>query len=140
MPDQFNDPMAPIGVAATNNQVSAAPAPAMAPLTPAIGAESMAPIAGAPAAGNASPGFFQQGGGAQVALGAVQTLGSLWNSFQQQKMAKKTFALNEEAYRSNLADQRKTHNSGLEDRIRSRYAYEGKSNAQADKTIADRSL
>lgn len=77
------------------------------------------------------PGFFQKGGGASLALGAVQTLGSLWNSVQQNKMAKKSFALQEESYRSNLGDQRQSYNTALEDRINARYATEGRSGEAA---------
>lgn len=112
---------------------------AMAPIqtpgiqTPTAGA-SMAPIAGT------NPGFWQEGGGLDMGLGAVQTLGSLWNSYQQQKMAKKTFALQEEAYRTNMANQKSTYNSALEDRIRSRGAYSGASIAEQDETIAARKL
>lgn len=141
----FNDPlsgggMAPLQGAAVNQQ-------AMAPLpnTSITGAAGVAGaagasvnVAGAGAAGS-NPGFFQEGGGAGLALGAIQTLGSLWNSFQQQKMAKKTFALQEESYRTNLANQTKTYNTALEDRIRARYATEGRS-GEADSYIADNSL
>lgn len=77
------------------------------------------------------PGFFQKGGGASLALGAVQTLGSLWNSVQQNKMAKKSFALQEESYRTNLGNQTKTYNTALEDRINARYATEGRSGEAA---------
>jgi len=124
---------------------------AMAPIqstginAPNAGA-NMAPIAtpgttaAAGAATNTNPGFWQEGGGAQIGLGAIQTLGSLWNSFQQQKMAKKTFNLNKRAYENNLNDQRSTYNSALEDRIRSRGAYNGASEAETNKIIEERSL
>lgn len=93
------------------------------------------PVAGAPApmaaAAGQKTGFFQPGGGASLALGAIQTLGSLWNSFQQNKMAKKSFALQERAFETNLANQTKTYNTALEDRINARYATEGRSGEAA---------
>jgi len=130
----------------TSLQDTAISQQAMAPIqtpgiqTPQPGA-AMAPIAGAQTpAGATGPGFFQEGGGLQIGLGAIQTLGSLWNSFQQQKMAKKTFNLQKDAYETNLANQRSTYNSALEDRIRSRGAYSGASREEQDATIAERSL
>ena len=78
-----------------------------------------------------NPGFFTKAGGAGLALGAIQTLGSLWNSAQQNKMAKKSFALQEESYRTNLGNQTKTYNTALEDRINARYATEGRSGEAA---------
>ena len=71
------------------------------------------------------PGFFGQGGMAQIGLGAISTLGSLWNSFQQNKIAKKSLALQERTFETNLANQTKTYNTELEDRIRNRYAGSG---------------
>lgn len=81
-----------------------------------------------------NPGFFQQGGGAQIGLGAIKTLGSLWNSYQQNKLAKQSLALQTRTFETNLANQRKTYNNSLEDRIRARYATEGRSD-QADAKI-----
>jgi hypothetical protein len=69
----------------------------------------------------AKPGFFSEFGPGQFALGAIQTLGSLWNSFQQNKLAKQSFNFQKQAYETNLANQTKTYNTELEDRIRSRY-------------------
>jgi hypothetical protein len=88
----------------------------------------------------AKPGFFSEFGPAQFALGAIQTLGSLWNSFQQNKLAKKSFEFQKEAYNTNLRDTRKNYNTALEDRINARYVTEGKSQAQANETIAQRRL
>lgn len=78
------------------------------------------------------PGFFQEGGGAGIALGAIKTLGSLWNSYQQTNLAKKSLAFQTKAYDTNLANQTKSYNTALEGRIRARYATEGKSQQQAD--------
>ena len=77
-------------------------------------------------------GFFSQNGPAQFALGTIQTLGSLWNSFQQHKLAKQTFKLQKEAYATNLANQEQSYNTELEDRISARYATEGRANVAGD--------
>ncbi|MCA1807480.1 MAG: hypothetical protein LC687_06510 [Actinobacteria bacterium] len=81
------------------------------------------------------PGFFGQGGMAQVGLGAIQTLGSLWNSFQQNKIAKKSLNLQEKTFETNLANQTKSYNTELEDRIRTRYDSERRDPSEADSYI-----
>lgn len=78
------------------------------------------------------PGFFSQNGAGQFALGAIQTLGSLWNSFQQNKMARQSFDFQKKAYETNLANQTQSYNTELTDRIQARYATEGRPNAAAD--------
>lgn len=134
---EFNDPsqlsmgapMAPMQATAVNNQGNnggytpvsvsgAASAQATGGAAPNMG--------GAAAGGKAGGGFWQPGGGASLALGAIQTLGSLWNSFQQNKLAKKSFALQERAFETNLKNQTQTYNTALEDRINARYATEGR--------------
>jgi hypothetical protein len=87
---------------------------------------------GADAGKTGGTGFFSQYGPAQFALGAIQTLGSLWSSFQQNKLAKQTFNFQKEAYSTNLANQEKTYNTQLEDRINARYATEGRTNASTE--------
>ena len=87
-----------------------------------------------------NPGFLQKGGAASTILGGIQTLGSLWNSAQQNKMAKKSFALQEESYRTNLGNQTKTYNTALEGRIRAQYNTEGKTAEQADSYIEKNKL
>lgn len=93
-----------------------------------------------PSGAGVKPGFFSQYGPAQYALGAIQTLGSLWNSFQQNKMAKESFKFQKEAYQTNLENQEKSYNTALEDRINARYVTEGKSQAEADTYVRDHSL
>lgn len=87
-----------------------------------------------------TPGFFAQGGIGQFALGAIQTLGSLWNSYQQQKLAKQAFQFQKEAFNTNLQNQEQSYNTALEDRIRSRYVNEGRSQAEADAYLKEHSL
>ena len=76
------------------------------------------------------PGFFGKGGMAQIGLGAISTLGSLWNSFQQNKIAKKSLALQERTFETNLRNQTKSYNTELTDRIENRYRSEGRENYQ----------
>lgn len=83
--------------------------------------------------GAAKPGFFSEFGPAQFALGAIQTLGSLWNSFQQNKLAKQSFQFQKEAFQTNLENQEQSYNTELEDRINARYVTEGRTNVEADK-------
>lgn len=82
-----------------------------------------------------SGGFFGEGGGASIALGAAQTLGTIWNSFQQFKLAKSSLKFQKKAFKTNLANSVKVYNTALEDRIRARFATEGRS-GEADAKIA----
>ena len=107
--------------------------------TPVVNAPTVPGTTGGGAAPQA-PGFFSQYGPAQFALGAIQTLGSLWNSFQQNKMAKESMKFQKEAFATNLANQEQSYNTALEDRINARYVTEGKSQAEADAYIQKNSL
>lgn len=82
-----------------------------------------------------TPGFFAQGGIGQFALGTIHTLGSLWNSFQQNKVAKQSMAFQRDAFNQNMVNQKQTYNTALEDRINARYVTEGKSQAEAQSYI-----
>jgi hypothetical protein len=100
------------------------PSPITPPVAPTLGGQQ--------AGGGMKAGFFSQYGPAQFGLSAIQTLGSLWNSFQQNKMAKQSFNFQKEAYQTNLENQTQSYNTELEDRINARYATEGRANAAAD--------
>lgn len=108
----------------------------------ATGASSGAvPTPTGPTTGNgganapSTPGFFAEGGIGQFALGTIQTLGYLWNSFQQNKVAKQSMAFQRDAFNQNMANQKQTYNTALEDRINARYVTEGKSQAEAQSYI-----
>lgn len=83
------------------------------------------------------PGFWSKDGGAGMILSGVQTLGSLWNSYQNHKIAKDQMNFAREQWSTNLANQTQTYNTALEDRIRARHHTEGKgaseTNAYLDK-------
>lgn len=92
---------------------------------------------GVQAAGQGS--FFKNGDGSfnsdsiGMVIGGIQTLGSLWNSYQQHKIAKEQIGLQREAFRTNLENNTQTYNTALEDRIRSRHNFtgQGESDTQA---------
>jgi hypothetical protein len=99
-----------------------------------VGATAVPPVTGTNPTGGTNvskTGFFQEGGGASIALGAIQVLGSLWSSFQQNKLAKENLRFQKEAYYTNLENQEQSYNTELEDRINARYATEGRENASA---------
>lgn len=81
-------------------------------------------------------GFFEKGGGASLALGGLATLGSFYSSFQQNRLAKRTLKFQKKAFQTNLRNSTKVFNTALEDRIRARFATEGRSTADADAKIA----
>lgn len=112
----------------------------------AIDNQSRGPIAGFGGGGSdgvdtayGGNNFLGKGGYGSLAIGGLQTLGSIWNSFQQMKLAKKTLKFQKNAFRTNLADNRQVYNTALEDRIRARYATEGRS-GEADARIAETRL
>jgi hypothetical protein len=76
--------------------------------------------------------FWSKDGGAGIALGSVGVLGNLWNSYQQQKIAKDQLKFAKNQWNTNLSNQKQTYNTALEDRIRSRHAYSGKSEDQTE--------
>lgn len=70
-----------------------------------------------------------------VAIGGLQALGSLWNAWEANKLAKEQFKFAKEAWNTNLTNQMQTYNTTLEDRIRSRAAFEGMSSEDAQAYI-----
>lgn len=128
--------------AAVNQQVTGQPA--NTGMVSPTGAGAPAPGAAAPTVAGAGAGegtsFFGQGGIASTALGAIQVLGNLWSSFQQNKLAKESFKFQKEAYYTNLGNQEKSYNTALEDRISTRYQGSGGSATDRDAEIARKSL
>lgn len=129
--DPIMPQMAGMGTTATNAAIAGAGTSAMGGLSPqtqGLVDANINPITGAAI----KPGFFGQGGMAQMGLSAISTLGSLWSSFQQNKIAKKSLALQERTFETNLANQTQTYNTELEDRIRNRYAGAGVTGEELD--------
>lgn len=63
----------------------------------------------------------------KIGVGAAKVLGNLWNSYQSQKLAKESLNFQKDAYNKNLSNQTQSYNTALEDRVRARYATEGRS-------------
>lgn len=68
---------------------------------------------------------------AQLALQGIGTIGSLYNAFQMQKLAKKQFNFTKDVTETNLANQIQSYNTALSDKIGSRAKMQGMSAAQA---------
>jgi hypothetical protein len=147
----MSPPMAPLstgGTGAPSTQAATSAAVASAPALPSgtaapagLGnAAAAAPMVNPVTGEVMNPTFFQKGGGFSVALGALQTLGNLWNSFQQVKIAKDTLNFQKEAYQTNLANTEKDYNTRLESDANYSYQVSGKSQGQADQYVRDHSL
>lgn len=78
--------------------------------------------------------------GLGMVAGGLQTLGNIWNSYQQTKMAKEQLAFSKQAFATQLGDQRQTYNSALNDRARSRAAMEGQTSEQRDTYLDEHQL
>lgn len=144
----MNVPMAPLSTGAPSTQSATAAAVASSPALPSntaapagLGSGAAAPPMVNPVTGEImNPTFFQKGGGFSVALGALQTLGNLWNSFQQVKIAKDTLNFQKEAYQTNLANTEKDYNTRLESDSNYSFAVSGKTQEQADQYVRDHAL
>lgn len=109
------------------NTAKVATAPAQ---SPAAIASVAAPTAGA--TGGAAGGLGGLAGGLQTAGSAMDILGGLaqiYFGFQQQKLAKKQFNFQRDAFNTNLQNSVQSYNTALGDRIRARHFTEGKSDS-----------
>lgn len=107
------------------------------PITPTVDIE---PTAAAAQSAAAVPGTEQTGkagwlrdakgnlnlSNMETLTGIVGTLGTLYGAWQQHKLAKESFNFQKEAYEKNMANQTKTYNTALEDRIRARNSFTGR--------------
>ncbi len=109
----------------------------------AVQNQALGPLAGSGPTGTASiwgeGGAFGKGGAASMVLGGLETLGTLWGAFQQNKLAKKSLKFQKDAFKTNLANSTQVYNTALEDRIAARYATEGRPE-EADAYIAKHRL
>lgn len=76
----------------------------------------------------------------KLGFGALGALGSIYNGFNANKLANKQYKLAKEMANANLTNQIKSYNTALEDRIRSRYGVEGRSQEEADAYISANKL
>jgi len=145
----------------------APPSPATVPTSAAIGAISPATpaaptvmgalgniLAGDPSAGvpqpqgigqalggmvrNADGSFNMQGLG--MLAGGLQTLGSMWQTWQAGKATRDAMNFQKEAYQTNLENSEQTYNTNLEASTHTRYATEGRSKQAANDYIRRHSL
>lgn len=65
-----------------------------------------------------------------TAFSGMQALANLYGAFQGQKLARQQFDFTKDVTNTNLANQIKSYNTALEDRINSRAAYQGLSQDQ----------
>lgn len=131
MATSFADMMARLQVPGVGGVPSAFSTPALDPGsfgTPDFGGFG---VGGAPS-GPQTSGFGLNMGTAQFALNGLQTLGGLWNSFQANKLAKKSFNFQKDYARTNLTNSTQSYNTQMRDRIDSRAFVQGMSADQAN--------
>jgi hypothetical protein len=104
--------------------------------TPQVGLASVIG-SGSPTAapGGLGTGLGWNIGTAQLALGGLETIGSLWNAWQANKLAKAQFNFQKNFANANLSNQIQNYNTTLEDRSRSRAFTEGQDPATAQAYI-----
>lgn len=73
-------------------------------------------------------------------LAGIGTIGNLWNMFQAQKLAKRQFRFQKDITETNLANQIKSYNTALADRINSRSFTEGRPEGYAQQYIQQNQL
>jgi hypothetical protein len=66
--------------------------------------------------------------------------GNLWMGMQANKLAKKSLDFEKQAYDTNLSNQISSYNLALEDRMRARYAQNGRSQSEATAKIEQNKL
>lgn len=68
----------------------------------------------------------------KAVLGGVGMLGQIWSAYQANKIARDSLDFQKKAYKENVANQRSSYNTALEDRAYARYAQMGRPNDAAD--------
>lgn len=93
--------------------------------------------------GGSSTGFLNNADGSTNFGGIAKLLaglGGLYTGFAGNQQARKSLNFTKDAFYKQNAQQVKTYNNYLEDRARSRYAIEGRSQSEADAFIKKQSL
>ena len=72
----------------------------------------------------------------KVGIGGLMTVGDIWNASQQNKLARDSFNHQKGILDTNVANQIKSFNLSLDDKMRSRAIVEGMSDADRDAHIA----
>lgn len=73
-------------------------------------------------------------------MDGIGAIGGLWGAIQQNKIAKQQLALSRDAFETNMRNSIQTYNTTLEDRIRARYAMEGRGSGEADAYLDENRL
>ena len=80
-------------------------------------------------------GFGWNMGTAKLGMGALSSLGSLWGSYNQNKLANAQFDFSKQMATSNLNNQIKSYNTALTDRANTRAVMEGRDQNWADQYV-----
>ena len=80
--------------------------------------------------GDSGMGFGWNMGTGRLALGALGTVGNLWQAWNANQMAQKTFNFQRDIMNTNLTNSIKSYNTQLEDRARSRAVTEGQTDEE----------
>jgi hypothetical protein len=126
-------------------QASTAPGPTSGALDFGV---AQAPVVGTPdamaAVGGAGSGGFLGGIGGLEGVGAIiqgiSSLGQAYAAIKGVQMAQKQFKFTKDAYKTNLANQRESYNTQVEDRIGARAQYAGYGKEKTDRMIDKRSI
>ncbi len=72
---------------------------------------------------------------ARLGVAGIGTIGNLWMAYQAQQLANKQFDYTKDVTDQNVANQIKSYNTTLSDKIRSRVFTEGGTQQEADKYL-----
>lgn len=94
----------------------------------------------APTGGGLGSGLGMNLGTAQLALGGLSALGSIFGANQASKLAKDQFKFTKDVTNTNLNNQIKSYNTALEDRITARAAMQGNDSSYVSDYLAKNRL
>lgn len=114
--------------------------PVAASLDPTGSAAALGAVGGAQTGALAGTGFGLNMNTLQGGLGGLQTIGSLWNAFNANSLARKQFNFTKDITNTNLNNSIQSYNTALADRARARAVMEGQTASERDAYIAANSL